>query len=170
MTVRVSGFAKTCTIQNARLSRSAKVLYRYHPLFGQELEVLGGAGGKRDVVYVMLPGRTTRGVPGWMFDEVICSTVRLAERPTIDGGALLRLAQLLDSFLEGWRTGDDENKPCFQTKAASLSTAIASSSAVGVRGETPTNPGPESDQVRAIAARATGERRSSGELQSRRRR
>ena len=164
------GFVPTCTIQNARLSRTAKVLYPYHPLFGQELEVLGGAGGQRDVLYVMLPGRATRGVPGWMFDEVVCSTVRLAAQPTIDGGALLRLAQLLDSFQESRRTGDDDNKPCFQTKATSRSTAVASSSTVGVCGATPTNPGPEPDQVRAVAARTAGERRSSVELQPRRQR
>ena len=152
---------ETYTIQNARLSRSAKVLYPYHPLSGQELEVLGGAGGKRDLVYVILPDRTTRGVPGWMFDEVIASTVRLAQRPTIEMGALLRLAHLLDAFLEDQRTRDDENKSCFQTEATSLSTANGSSTTVGICGKPLTNPGPKPDKVRAVAARATGERRSS---------
>ena len=162
------GSAPTCTIQNARLSRSAKVLYPYHPLFGQELEVLGSAGGKRDLVYVILPDRTTQGVPGWMFDEVICSTVRVAGQPAIEGGALFRLAQLLDSFRESQRTGDDENKSCFPAETASHSTASASCAAVGVSGETPTNPGAEPDQVRAVAARTAGERRSPGGLQPRR--
>jgi hypothetical protein len=167
---KATGSVKSGTIQNARLSRTAKVLYPYHPLFGQELEVLGSAGGQRDVVYVILPDRTTRGVPGWMFDEVVCSTVRLAKQPAIDVGALLRLAQLLDSFLKSRPNKDDENKPCSQAEVTSPSTTIASSSAVGVCGAKPTNPGAEPDQVRAVAARATGECPSSVELQPRRQR
>jgi len=154
-------------LETSRLARHNR---DWHPLFGRELEVLGGAGGKRDVVYVMLPDRTTRSVPGWIFEEVICLTVRLAQRPTMEGGVLLRLAHLLDLSLECLRTGDDENKSCFQTEATSLSTANASSPAVGICGETPTNPGPEPDKVRAVAARATGERRSSDQLQPRRQR
>src|SRR3712207_6308843 len=86
---QVFGWRKTCTIHTVRLSRTAKILYPYHPLYGRELEIFGGAGGERDVIYVMLPDRTTRGVPGWMFDEVVCSSVRTAEQPTIDGRALL---------------------------------------------------------------------------------
>ena len=43
--------------------------------------MLGAAGGERDLVYVRLPNRTTRGVPAWMFDETICARVRCAERP-----------------------------------------------------------------------------------------
>lgn len=62
------------------------------------MEVFGGAGGERDLVYVRLPNNTTRGVPAWMFDESICAGIRSAERPTIDCQALLGLAQLLDSW------------------------------------------------------------------------
>jgi len=75
-----------------------KLLYPFHPLFGTPLEVFGAAGGERDLVYVRLPNNTTRGVPAWMFDEAICAGVKSAERSTIDCGALLQLAQLLDSL------------------------------------------------------------------------
>ena len=139
-------------------------------MFGQDLEVFGSAGGQRDIVYVILPDRTTRGVPGWMFDEVVCSTVRLAEQPVIGGEALLRLVQLLDSFLGNRPNKGDENKPCFQTGTTSPSTTIASSSAVGVCGAKPKNPGAEPDEMRPVAARAAGERRASIELQPRRQR
>jgi hypothetical protein len=75
-----------------------KLLYPFHPLFGTPLEVFGAAGGERDLVYVRLPNNTTRGVPAWMFDQAICASVKTAERPIIDSGALWRLAQLLDSL------------------------------------------------------------------------
>jgi hypothetical protein len=155
-----------------RLSRAARVLYPYHPLFGKELEVFGGAGGQRDVIYVRLPNNTTRGVPAWMFDEVICSGVRTVEQPTIDGGALLRLAQLLDSIEESPRTGDDDNSTRFQTQSTSTSTAAAAAtgSTVGISGAKATDPGNQSGEVRAVASRTTGERRSPGEIQPRRQR
>jgi hypothetical protein len=47
-----------------------------------------------------MPNNTTRGIPGWMFDESICAGIRSADRPTIDCPALIRLAQLLDLHLE----------------------------------------------------------------------
>jgi hypothetical protein len=57
--------------------------------------VFGANGGLRDLVYVRMPNNTTRGIPGWMFDESICASVRCADRAIIDCQALLRLAQLL---------------------------------------------------------------------------
>lgn len=106
-----------------RLSKSARVLYPYHPLFGKELEVFGGAGGQRDVIYVRLPNSTTRGIPAWMFDEVLCSGIRTAEQPPIDGDALLRLAHLLDCVQESLRIEEDDNHTSFQTQSTSLSTS-----------------------------------------------
>ena len=47
------------------------------------------------MVYVRLADKSTRGVPAWMFDPVVCSTVRLAETPLIECGALAGLAVLL---------------------------------------------------------------------------
>ncbi len=124
------------TLHNARLSRSAKVLYPHHPLFGGELEVFGGAGGQRDLLYVKLPNSTTRGVPAWMFDEVICSTVRDAEQPVTDCGALLRLAQLLDSVAGRSPTGNDDNSRS-QAKSISVAASAAAGAATGFGGAKP---------------------------------
>ena len=168
MTAKATGVARTCTIHTVRLSKTAKIHYPYHPLHGRELEIFGGAGGERDVIYVMLPDRTTRGVPGWMFDEVVCSSVRPAEKPTIDGDALLRLAQLLDSFKADRRTGNDDNKASSQAQAKSSAKAIAASSAVGIGSAVPTNSGSSTSEVRAVVSRTAGGSRPADHTQSRR--
>src|SRR5690242_7928919 len=102
------GCAPRRTLHTARIGRFAKILYPYYPLFRQECEVLGAAGGERDLVYVQLPNRTTRGVPAWMCDETICARVRCAKRPTVDCRALLSLAHLLDSARPAARSAGDE--------------------------------------------------------------
>src|SRR5262249_57943199 len=93
------GFAARQTLHNARKGY-LRVLYPYHPYYGQTLEVFGAGGGLRDLVYVRMPNNTTRGIPAWMFDESICTSVRCADRAIIDCQALLRLAQLLDLRLK----------------------------------------------------------------------
>ncbi len=75
------------------------MLYPYHPLFWQDIEVCGAAGGLRDIVFLRMPDTTRRGVPAWMLDEVVCARVR-SEEPRIECGALQRLAQLLDRQLK----------------------------------------------------------------------
>ena len=93
------GSAVRQTLHNARKGY-LRVLYPYHPYYGQTFEVFGANGGLRDLVYIRMPNNTTRGIPAWMFDESICASVRCADRPTTDCQALLRLAQLLDLQLE----------------------------------------------------------------------
>jgi hypothetical protein len=93
------GFAQRQTLHNARKGH-LRVLYPYHPYYGQTFEVFGANGGLRDLVYIRMPNNTTRGIPAWMFDELICASVRCADRPTIDCQALLRVAQMLDLHLE----------------------------------------------------------------------
>ena len=56
----------------------------------------GSALGKRDLVYVRFADSSTKGVPAWMFDPVVCSGIRSADTPTVDCDALLCLAQLLE--------------------------------------------------------------------------
>jgi hypothetical protein len=94
-TAAAFGAAPRETLHNARKGY-LRVLYPYHPYYGQTLEVFGAGGGLRDLVYVRMPNNTTRGIPAWMFDESICASVRCADRAIIDFQALLRLAQLLD--------------------------------------------------------------------------
>ena len=96
------------TLHNAR-SGYLRILYPYHPCFGQTFEVFGSAGGLRDLVYVRMPNNATRGIPAWMFDETICSSIRCADRPMIDCQALLKLAQLLDLQVESRGIGKHES-------------------------------------------------------------
>ena len=93
------GYVPRQTLHNARKGY-LRVLYPYHPYYGQTFEVFGANGGLRDLVYIRMPNNTTRGIPAWMFDESICASVRCADRPTTNCQALLRLAQLLDLQLE----------------------------------------------------------------------
>src|SRR2546426_1029646 len=168
MTGRAFGCARTCTLHNARLSKAAKVLYPHHPLFGKEFEVFGGAGGQRDIIYVRFPNNTTGGVPAWMFDEVICSNVRTAEHPIIDGAALLKLAQLLDSLEASPRTGEDDNNSHSQPNSPSAAAPATTGAAAGSSGAKPTHPAEPSRQVRAVASPTAGERRSAGTSKPRR--
>src|SRR5262249_46715647 len=94
------GAAPRQTLHNARKGY-LRVLYPYHPYYGQTFEVFGANGGLRDLVYIRMPNNTTRGDPAWMFDESICASVRCADRPTTDCQALLTLAQMLDPQLDG---------------------------------------------------------------------
>jgi len=60
------------------------------------------------MVYVRLADNSTRGVPAWMFDPVVCAGVRASEEPVIECEALLDLASLVDTELEGRATVGDE--------------------------------------------------------------
>lgn len=163
------GSAPTDTLYTARIGRSGKVLYLYHPLFGKELEVFGAAGGKRDLVYVKLPNNTTRGIPAWMFDEVICAGIRSAERPIVDCRALLKLAVLLDSVRAGLPGAVDEitNSPGQEHITQSrhpISPAVRRSRT----GQATTRS--TSGKVRATTARAARSRRAPRKFQPRRKR
>ena len=94
------GSAVKQTLHNARKGY-LRVLYPYHPLSEQVLEVFGASGGLRDLVYVRMPNNATRGIPAWMFDEAICGSVRSADSPIINCHVLWSLARLLDGHWEG---------------------------------------------------------------------
>jgi hypothetical protein len=104
------------TLHNAR-SGYLRILYPYHPYFGQSFEVFGSAGGL-DLVYVRMPNNATRGIPAWMFDETVCASIRCADPPIVDCQALLRLAQLLDLHVKSLRIGRHESSFA-QSKIAS---------------------------------------------------
>ena len=113
----VYGLVPRQTLHNAR-NGYLRILYPYHPYFGQTFEVFGSAGGLRDLVYVRMPSNATRGIPAWMFDETICASIRCADHPIIDCQALLRLAQLLDLQVES--RGIERHESSFaQSKIAS---------------------------------------------------
>ena len=57
-----------------RLSKSARLHYPYHPLYGVELEVFGAARGQRDMTYVRLSidgaSDAMIGLSQWFYIEV----------------------------------------------------------------------------------------------------
>jgi hypothetical protein len=118
------GCARRQTLHNARKGY-LRVLYPYHPYYGQTFEVFGSNGGLRDLVYIRMPNNATRGIPAWMFDEAICASIRCADRPTIDCRALLRLAQLLDLQAESRSIGGHESS----IPESKIASKISSSSA-----------------------------------------
>ena len=83
----VYGFAPKQTLHTAR-NGFLRVLYPYHPLAEQVLEVFGAGLGLRDLVYVRMPNNATRGIPAWMFDGAICGSVRNSDCPIIDWDVL----------------------------------------------------------------------------------
>jgi hypothetical protein len=109
------GFTQTDTLHNARIGLFSKILYPYHPLYGKDSESFGSAGGKRDMVYVRLADRSTRGVPAWMFDPVVCAGVKAADEPLIECAALVELSVLLEQHAANGRTGSHgpiRKEPC----------------------------------------------------------
>ena len=144
--------ASTRTHHNARVASSRKILYPYHPLFGQELEVLDTAAGERDVIYVKLSNNTTRGIPAWMFDEVICARVRSVEHPVVEYDALFRLAELLDSAKGRLRSGANESTTASSEKPTAQAAQHPTGLAVRRPQPTRTVPTRKSKAMRATAA------------------
>jgi hypothetical protein len=118
------GSAVRQTLHNARKGY-LRVLYPYHPYYGQSFEVFESTGGLRDLVYIRMSNNATRGIPAWMFDETICASVRCADRPTIDCRALLRLAQLLDLQVESRGIGEHESSIPWSKIASQISSSSA---------------------------------------------
>lgn len=161
--------ASTGTLHTAHFGL-LKLRYPFHPLFGTPLEVFGAASGERDLVYVKLPNNTTRGVPAWMFDEGICASVRPAEWPMIDCGALLRLAHLLDSVKSERHSAGHESDiktslPSNPTPPRSIPVAAGVDNASGqqMRSER------SSDEVPATVAGTASSSSTQGENPKRRR-
>ena len=118
-------------------SKSAlKLIYPYHPLFGEEIDVFGAAGGKRDLVYVRLKDRSTRGVPLWMFDQARCAGIREAVDSLVEVPALLNLSELLEKWRSVNLSGDETaNSPFSNTPGdgcPSNSSDVGSSGPVGI--------------------------------------
>lgn len=80
----------------ARFAHFAKLLYPYHPLFQADSLGLEIVARRSDMLVTQLPDGTRRGIPAWMFDEVICATVRESSEPIVDTNSLLELIKLLE--------------------------------------------------------------------------
>ena len=128
-TAAAFGSAPKETLHTAR-NGFLRVLYPYHPLYEQILEVFGAAGGLRDLVYVRMPNNATRGVPAWMFDQAVCGSVRKAGFPIINCQALLSLGRLLDGQSEG-RGIKRHGSSISRSKAISIASASPDDTGAG---------------------------------------
>ena len=128
-TAAASGAAPKKTLHTAR-NGFLRVLYPYHPLYEQILEVFGTAGGLRDLVYVRMPNNATRGIPAWMFDQAVCGSVRKAGFPIINCQALLSLGRLLDGQSEG-RGIKRHGSSISRSKAISIASASPDDTGAG---------------------------------------
>ena len=159
-TGQVYGFVRTHTLHTARNGCVLRLLYPYHPLFGQEIQVFGAAGGLRDMMYVRLPNNTSRGIPAWMFDEAVCAGVRSENQSAIDCGALLRLCGLLDSHSGKERTAVHDSATTTNSGAAVSKRQSPSPSAIEPNVHEPANATGCSAKVRDAHRRDTPVRRS----------
>jgi len=80
----------------ARFGHFTKLLYPYHPLFQRDYSDLEIVERRSDMLVAQLLDGTRRGIPAWMFDEVICATVRESSEPIVDIDSLLELIKLLE--------------------------------------------------------------------------
>ena len=84
---------------NAHKTLRQRVVYRWHPMFGEEVSVHVGAGArKHGVLHCDVSGKTEvagLAIPIWMFEPSICQRMQLHRDPFVDMSALEILKQLL---------------------------------------------------------------------------
>ena len=113
-TDRVCGFAQTDLIHTARFRDSTKLLYPYHPLFGDAATPLEIIGARSDMFVARLPDNSRRGIPAWMFDVEVCASVRELPHPVIHSAALLEIMDMLECSGLGARNTPNEHKSQLQ--------------------------------------------------------
>jgi hypothetical protein len=80
------------------LSPPKKIEYRHHPFSGTEVKIIRAQRRFIDEIdSVQLPEGFQIAVPRWMLDPVACSQLPQEAKPRVAVGALLRLADLLQS-------------------------------------------------------------------------
>ena len=75
----------------------AVIRYRYHPFYGEEVEVLRRSRGYRSVLVRVRQNGVQLALPAWMLDEVFCAQLRYKSEPLIATSALIALRELLDA-------------------------------------------------------------------------
>lgn len=97
--------SRCCTSrrQDAHVTESRVVLYRWHPWYQQTVYVSGrSARGEQAVVRCALEQADVARaleVPQWMFDAVVCARTPLAVSPSVDVAALREAVILLRAAL-----------------------------------------------------------------------
>lgn len=94
--------------QNAHITESRVVLYRWHPWHGRSVFIFGAVTkGERAVFRCALePADVARPleVPQWMFDAAACCRVALAASPSVTVEVLRELDQLISAVKPAERT------------------------------------------------------------------
>ena len=132
----------------ARFRHFAKLLYPYHPLFKggpTELEIIAV---RSDMLVAQIPDNTRPGIPAWMFDEEICSSVRNLLHAVVEVPSLLEIVKLLEMNGREIRSARDECTSQAK-KVCDVPVAIRSSNtAVRKRRKQQTRPRGEEFRVR----------------------
>src|SRR5258708_10978700 len=79
-------------------SSTARVCYRYHPLFNREVQIVRRCPNVTpDGILIVLPDGSRWALPSWMLDSVACSSLTDDLEPHIALPALRALRQLIDA-------------------------------------------------------------------------
>jgi len=131
----------------------AKLVYPYHPLFnasGMALEIIGE---RSDMLVARLPDGSRRGIPSWMFDEMVCAGIHEGDRPTVDVASLVELMDLLERNGQVIRSVADEVTDQSQEKCGPEAAVEPVNTSVGKRPDRAKNTGGKKARMHRAAAR-----------------
>jgi len=78
--------------------QSTKICYRFHPLYGAEVEVIRCLRKSASVILIVkLPRGMQIAVPEWMLNPQICDQLKTEDKPRISVDALTDLRRLIDA-------------------------------------------------------------------------
>ena len=137
--------------------RFLRIHYRYHPLFGKELEVVHKRDSRsHQEMITQLPDGTRCVLPGWMFDESYCLALPEATSAVISIQSLIQLAELLASQeFAGRGLVHDSTTP---RKTSSRSARTHTTSASASNGERSDGGAQHPASMRRTARRTVGSR------------
>ncbi len=106
------------------------------------------------MLVALLPDGFRRGIPAWMFDETVCRTVRLTDRPVADTASLLELMDLLDqNGLKTSSVGDEDKSQSKENDGGNVATIKTVNTPAGKPRDRQTDTGRKEVRVRRAPAR-----------------
>jgi hypothetical protein len=86
----------------------AKICYRYHPLYGAEVEVTRHLRRTESAILIIKPpGGVQVAVPDWMLNPQVCDRFSNEAEPRVSMDALFQLRRLIDVHRHGEPPKDD---------------------------------------------------------------
>ena len=123
---------------NAYKTLRRRVVYRWHPMFGEEVSVHVGAGArKHGMLHCDVSGKfevAGLAIPIWMFDPSICQRMQLRRDPFVDISALEALKQLFVDTIGCSKTKgvtDEQSQSSKKGKAAGDRLVVSKRTGVG---------------------------------------